>query len=70
VIGPEVPGQPPQVSASEWDEMVRDVRATATEEPAPGQRSADATPEDLVMKDPKRRDKQRKPKNRKHGRPR
>jgi SecD/SecF fusion protein len=77
------------VSASEFDEMVRDIshetetetprqrrrRATAVEEPAPPppQRepvddTADALPEDVVMPDEERKDRPKRPRNRRHGR--
>jgi SecD/SecF fusion protein len=62
------------VSKQEFDEMVRDLHVdapparTATADRDPG---ADADPEDLVLKDDKaRRDKQRRPRNKRHGRPR
>ena len=63
------------VSREEFDEMVRDLhaepepRATATREPEVDP-NADASPEDLVMKDKPQRDKQRKPRNKRHGRAR
>jgi SecD/SecF fusion protein len=64
-----------QVSREEFDEMVRDLHAeppparTAVQEP---ERAPDADPSDLYMKDDgkERRNKERKPRNRKHGRPR
>ncbi|HSD81156.1 MAG TPA: protein translocase subunit SecF, partial [Solirubrobacteraceae bacterium] len=72
ITAPETPER--QVSRDEFDEMVRDLHATpaksptATAERDPG---ADLAPEDLVMKDDKpKRDKQRRPRNRKHGRSR
>jgi SecD/SecF fusion protein len=72
VTAPETPDR--QVSREEFDEMVRDLHAepapapTATAERDP---SADLAPEDLVMKDDKaRREKQKRPRNRKHGRSR
>ncbi len=72
------------VSREEFDEMVRDLHAdpspasTAVEEPPPPPAprepdpAADADPSELYMKDdaPRRAGKPRKPKNRKHGRPR
>ena len=65
-----------QVSREEFDEMVRELHVddapatTAVRDPEPSP-SADAQPEDLVMKDEgKQRDKTRKPKNKRHGRPR
>jgi SecD/SecF fusion protein len=50
-------------------------RATAVEEPAPppapqADDAADARPEDVVMPDEERRDRPRRPRNRRHGRPR
>jgi SecD/SecF fusion protein len=51
-------------------------RATAVEEPAPpppashADDAADAQPEDVVMPDEERRDRPRRPRNRRHGRPR
>jgi SecD/SecF fusion protein len=50
-------------------------RATAVEEPAPppprpADDAADAEPEDVVMPDDERRDRPRRPRNRRHGRPR
>jgi SecD/SecF fusion protein len=51
-------------------------RATAVEEPAPPpptpqeDDAADARPEDVVMPDEERRDRPRRPRNRRHGRPR
>ncbi|HSD78491.1 MAG TPA: protein translocase subunit SecF, partial [Solirubrobacteraceae bacterium] len=72
ITAPETPER--QVSRDEFDEMVRDLHATpaksptATAERDPG---ADLAPEDLVMKDDKpKREKQRRPRNRKHGRSR
>jgi SecD/SecF fusion protein len=62
------------VSKQEFDEMVRDLHvdsppahtATADRDPA-----ADADPEDLVLKDDKnRRDKPKRPRNKRHGRSR
>ncbi len=69
------PDAPDQVSREEFDEMVRDLHA----EPAPARTAtaerdadptADLTPEDLVMKPDKPRDKPKRPRNRKHGRSR
>lgn len=72
-----------QVSQSEFEEMVRDIQhetsgapaATAADvelEPEPEyDPTADASPEDLVMKDDgKKRDKPKKPRNKRHGRAR
>ena len=66
------------VSQAEFDEMVRDLDVEAEPEPAterppaPPERdpAADADPEDLVMKDKPKRDKQRRPRNKRHGRAR
>jgi SecD/SecF fusion protein len=69
ITEPELPGQ--AVSASEFQEMVRDLHEPVVapkRDPA-----ADALPEDLVMKDtPKKRDKQKRrgPRNKRHGRAR
>jgi SecD/SecF fusion protein len=69
ITEPELPGQ--AVSASEFQEMVRELH-----EPVIAPRSdptADALPEDLVMKDDKpKRDKakRRQPRNKRHGRAR
>jgi SecD/SecF fusion protein len=80
---PEQPER--QVSATEFDEMVRDLHAdapparTATAvEPEgdgngapPPDGARDLDPEDLVMKEPRaKRDKPKRPRNRKHGRSR
>jgi SecD/SecF fusion protein len=65
---PELPGQ--AVSASEFQEMVRDLQEPVV---APERDpSADALPEDLVMKDTPKRDKQKRrgPRNKRHGRAR
>ena len=59
------------VSAREFEELVRDIQhvAPAAAPPEPERDpTADATPEDLVLKDTPKRQKQRKPRNRKHGR--
>jgi SecD/SecF fusion protein len=67
------------VSREEFDDMVRDLHAdapparTAVEdvEPVPppaASSGADASPDEVYMKDPNKKD--RKPKNRRHGRPR
>jgi SecD/SecF fusion protein len=73
VTAPDDPDR--QVSREEFDEMVRDLHATppstgtAVQEPDP---TRDADPSELYMKDDakERRQKERKPRNRKHGRPR
>ena len=67
---PELPGQ--AVSASEFQEMVREIHEPVITKPEPDP-AADALPEDLVLKDDaKKRDKQkrRQPRNRRHGRAR
>jgi SecD/SecF fusion protein len=73
---PETPER--SVSQREFDDMVRDLHvdapptstATAEREPEPDP-AADAAPEDLVMKEQKpKREKQKKPRNRRHGRSR
>jgi SecD/SecF fusion protein len=83
ITEPEHPER--QVSATEFDEMVRDLHAdapparTATAvEPEgdgngapPPDGARDLDPEDLVMKEPRaKRDKPKRPRNRKHGRSR
>jgi SecD/SecF fusion protein len=68
ITEPELPGQ--AVSASEFQELVRDIQEpVATQEADP---SADALPEDLVLKDSPKRDKskRRQPRNKRHGRAR
>jgi SecD/SecF fusion protein len=69
ITEPELPGQ--AVSASEFQEMVRELHEPVV---APRQDpTADALPEDLVMKDNKaKRDKskRRQPRNKRHGRAR
>jgi SecD/SecF fusion protein len=75
------PGDPNRgVSRQEFDEMVRDLHAdgpaapTATagsEDEAPARDAGrDLDPEELVLKDDKKRDKPKRPRNRKHGRTR
>jgi SecD/SecF fusion protein len=81
IFTPEDPSK--GVSRTEFDSMVQDLhadaprRGTATREPEPEPEpepeqdpTADLTPEDLVIKDPKRRDKPKRPRNSRHGRPR
>jgi SecD/SecF fusion protein len=74
IIAPEEPGA--QLSRDEFQELVRDldVDAEATGVAQRGSRerdpAADLAPEDLVLKDPKRREKNRRPRNRRHGRSR
>jgi SecD/SecF fusion protein len=70
ITQPDLPGQ--EVSQSEFQAMVRDLHAepapVATQEPEEDT-SRDLQPEDLVMKeDRQKRDKQRRPRNKKHGR--
>jgi SecD/SecF fusion protein len=67
--------EPEQVSKEEFDDMVRDLHPEPPRDP-----TADATPEEVVMPststrrtngDPKpKRDKQKRPRNRRHGRSR
>jgi SecD/SecF fusion protein len=67
ITEPELPGQ--QVSASEFQEMVRDLQpetAVATAEPEDTTR--DLTPDEVVMPNETQRDKPRKPRNKRHGR--
>jgi SecD/SecF fusion protein len=73
VTEPEQPDR--QVSQEEFDDMVRDLHVDAP--PAPtatverGDGGRDLDPEDLVMKEPReKRDKPKRPRNRKHGRTR
>jgi SecD/SecF fusion protein len=84
ITAPETPDR--QVSRQEFDEMVRDLHAeppptrTAVREPEPEPEpepapprdpSADADPSEVFMKDERNgRAKQRRPRNKKHGRPR
>ncbi len=68
VIAPEEPGE--QISADEFQELVRDLDVEAVPTPTPDP-TADLTPEDLVLKEePKRREKSKRPRNRRHGRSR
>src|SRR4051812_39934771 len=67
ITQPDLPGQ--EVSQREFQEMVKELHvetAVATEEPE--DTSRDLTPEELVLKDDQKREKQRRPRNRKHGR--
>ncbi len=57
------------VSKSEFDQMVRDLHADAPQA-AKRDPAADASPEDLVMKDTPKREKRKGPRNKRHGRPR
>ena len=77
ITEPETPDR--SVSQSEFDEMVRDLHVdappstTATaEREQERDPAADADPEDLVLKDDKKpkREKQKRPRNRRHGRSR
>jgi hypothetical protein len=74
IIAPEEPGT--QISREEFQDLVRDLdvdgertgvaqRAGSERDPA-----ADLSPEDLVLKEPKRREKNRRPRNKRHGRSR
>jgi SecD/SecF fusion protein len=75
ITAPEEPGA--QLSREEFQDLVRDldvegqptgVAQRSAREPDP---AADLEPEDLVLKDqPKRREKSRRPRNRRHGRSR
>jgi SecD/SecF fusion protein len=72
ITEPDAPDR--SVSQTEFEEMVRDLHVdappstTATAERSP---TADADPEDLVMKDDKpKRDKPKRPRNKRHGRSR
>jgi SecD/SecF fusion protein len=74
IIAPEEPGT--QLSRDEFQELVRDLDVEA-EPTGVAQRgsherdpAADLAPEDLVLKEPKRREKNRRPRNRRHGRSR
>ncbi|MBA2348698.1 MAG: protein translocase subunit SecD [Solirubrobacterales bacterium] len=68
LTSPETPDR--SVSKQEFDDMVRDlhgdVGATKTAEAPPRSATADATPEEMYMKDTK----PKRPRNKKHGRPR
>jgi SecD/SecF fusion protein len=68
IIAPEEPGE--QISRDEFQELVRDLDVEAAPTPTPDP-TADLTPEDLVLKEePKRREKSKRPRNRRHGRSR
>jgi SecD/SecF fusion protein len=74
VTEPEAPDR--GVSRQEFDDMVRDLHvdappsSTATAEPQRDP-AADADPEDHVLKDDKtKREKQKRPRNKRHGRSR
>ena len=71
LTAPEDPER--RVSAGEFQEMVRELHAdapVATAPPEPVDTSRDLSPEDVVMPDQPRRDKPRKPRNKRHGRSR
>jgi SecD/SecF fusion protein len=81
ITAPEDPER--RVSQAEFDAMVRDIghetesqpssgrTATRAPEPQPERDpTADASPEELVMKDDPKRDKAKRPRNKRHGRPR
>jgi SecD/SecF fusion protein len=72
IIAPEEPGA--QLSRDEFQDLVRDLDVEPTGVAQRGSRerdpAADLSPEDLVLKEPKRRDKNRRPRNRRHGRSR
>jgi SecD/SecF fusion protein len=69
IIAPEEPGA--QISREEFQELVRDLDVESGEPVAQRSSAADLTPEDLVLKDSsKRREKSKRPRNRRHGRSR
>jgi SecD/SecF fusion protein len=69
IIAPEEAGT--QISREEFQELVRDLDVENGEPVAQRSSAADLTPEDLVLKDaPKRREKSKRPRNRRHGRSR
>jgi SecD/SecF fusion protein len=72
ITEPETPDR--SVSQREFEEMVRDLHADeprASTATAPRDPAADADPEDLVLKDDKpKREKQKRPRNKRHGRSR
>jgi SecD/SecF fusion protein len=69
IIAPEEPGA--QISREEFQELVRDLDVENGEPVAQRSSAADLTPEDLVLKDgPKRREKSKRARNRRHGRSR
>jgi SecD/SecF fusion protein len=69
IIAPEEPGA--QISREEFQELVRDLDVENGEPVAQRSSAADLTPEDLVLKDaPKRREKSKRPRNKRHGRSR
>jgi len=75
ITEPETPDR--SVSQREFDDMVRDLHVdapptgTATADREERDPTADADPEDLVLKDDKaKRDKAKRPRNKRHGRSR
>jgi SecD/SecF fusion protein len=69
IIAPEEPGA--QISRDEFQELVRDLNVENGEPVAQRSSAADLEPEDLVLKDtPKRREKSKRPRNKRHGRSR
>jgi SecD/SecF fusion protein len=74
IIAPQEPGAP--ISRDEFQDLVRDLdvdaEPTGVAQRSPRERdpAADLSPEDLVLKEPKRREKNRRPRNRRHGRSR
>jgi SecD/SecF fusion protein len=72
ITEPETPDR--SVSQREFEEMVRDLHADeprASTATAPRDPAADADPEDLVLKDDNpKREKQKRPRNKRHGRSR
>ncbi len=69
IIAPEEPGA--QISREEFQELVRDLDIENGKPVAQRSSAADLTPEDLVLKDaPKRREKSKRPRNKRHGRSR
>ncbi len=71
ITEPELPGQ--QVSASEFQEMVRDLHGDAPVATAPEPKAdpaRDLSPDEVVMPDQPKRDKPKKPRNKRHGRAR
>ena len=62
------PARRPHRQATAVEEPERG--AVRMPEPEPGDGAADARPEDVVMPDDARRERERRPRNRRHGRPR
>ena len=79
---PHLPTQPDEISQSEFQELVRDIQEPEPEpgrEPAAaparrgdgdGGRARDLDPDEVVMPKGEKRDKPRRPRNRRHGRSR